>query len=113
MSKIYGPNGQPVTPVSMQGAHIIGAPKSFDDLTPEPYSEETLDSVIREFGSRMLEVVTQLMGQTGLPQADVYKAPAMVPMGPLTLIRVAKTLQQQRLQIKELQAKVEALGGNK
>lgn len=89
---MFGPDGKPIQNSLLAGGQLIGLPKTFAELTPEPFSDVELEAIVSDFERKMVEVVATMMTQTGLPQAEIYKAPAAVPMGPLTLVRLAKTL---------------------
>lgn len=89
---MFGPDGKPIQSNILAGGQLIGLPKTFEELTPEPFSDVELEAIVADFERKMVEVVATMMTQTGLPQAEIYKAPAAVPMGPLTLVRLAKTL---------------------
>lgn len=89
---MFGPDGKPIQSSVLAGGQLIGLPKTFDELTPEPFTDEELESIVADFERKMVEIVATMMTQTGLPQAEIYRAPAAVPMGPLTLVRLAKTL---------------------
>ena len=83
---MFGPDGKPI---NIGAGHIIGGPKTLDDVVP--FNDETITAL----GDGALQLL-----QSGQP----LEIPAAMPMG--QIIQVAKTLLDQRERIKELEAQL-------